>query len=238
MSEDSKSVANTGLSHAVPPGRQAKTFERLTIHCADIGSLARKNFGWARLAGDECRKGNCIYALVNDVASAVAKERKVALGFECPLWVPVPSGPQGLTRGRRVDGNRPWSAAAGANTLAIGTSQVAWILDQLRSRLEEQGTPLPTVHLSLQDFLDLESGLFLWEAFVTGKAKAAEPDHGEDALIACREFRRRLRDPVDAREPERRIRSLIGGAILWAGLSDDLGLLHKSCFVVRPDAES
>ena len=236
MSEDSKNVANTGLSPAVPPGRRAKTYEGLTIHCADIGSVKQENFGWARLAGNEYLTDNCMDALVNDVASAVSKERKVALGFECPLWVPVASEPQDLTKGRQVDENRPWSAGAGAVTLAIGTSQVAWILDELRFRLEEQGTPLPSVLLSLPDFLDRESGLFLWEAFVTGKAKAVEPDHGEDALIACREFRRRLQDPVEAREPERRVRSLIGGAILWAGLSDDLDLLHKSCFVVRPDA--
>ncbi len=238
MSEDVRHMTNRGSSPAVTPGGRATTCEGLTIHCADIGSVASGNFGWARLAGDECRKGNCIGALVNDVAYVLSKERKVALGFECPLWVPVSKEPQGLTKGRRVDGNRPWSAGAGASTLAIGASQVAWILDELRSRLRERGTPLPSVHLSLPDFLNRDSGLFLWEAFVTGTAKAAEPDHGEDALIACREFARRLRDPVEARDPERRVRSLIGGAILWAGLSDDLDLLHKSCVVVRPGAAS
>ena len=211
------------------------TCEKLTIYCADIGSVAKGRFGWARLVGDQSHMDNCMVAFVDDIACAVAQGRKVALGFECPLWVPVLTKPQYLTKGRRVDGNRAWSATPGATVLATGLTQVAWILDELRSRLNEQGTSLPSAHLAWSEFLCSESALFFWEAFVTGEAKGSE--HAEDALIACREFAARLPDPAEKCKPEPRVRSLIGGALLWAGWSANLDLLRMPCVVVRPDAE-
>ena len=213
------------------------TCEKLTIYCADIGSVAKGRFGWARLVGDQSHMDNCIVAFVDDIARAMAKGRKVALGFECPLWVPVPTKPQCLTKGRQVDGNRAWSAGAGAAVLATGITQVAWILDELRSRLNERGTSLPSVHLDWSEFLRGESALFVWEAFVTGKAKEAGSEDTKDALIACREFAARLPDAAEKCKSEPRARSLIGGAILWAGWSTNLDLLRMSCVVVRPDAE-
>ena len=215
--------------------------EEITIYCADIGSVRKNRFGWARLDGGQDHKGNDIVAFVDDIASAVTEGRKVALGFECPLWVPVCKKPQNLTAGRRVDGNRPWSAAAGAAALATGLTEVAWILDKLASRLKRQGTSLPPVYLDWTTFAGADSGLFFWEAFVTGKAKASgsadAASHAADALIACQKFAACLPNPAEKCEPEPRVRSLIGGAILWAGWSADLDLLHMPCMVIRPTAE-
>ena len=212
--------------------------EGITIYCADIGSVRQHRFGWARLDGERHHKGNDIVAFVCDIASAVTERRKVALGFECPLWVPVSTEPRNLTAGRRVDGNRPWSAGAGAAALATGVTEVAWILDELASRLKRRGTSLPPVHLDWPTFAGANSGLFFWEAFVTGKAKGSgSDDQATDALIACKKFATCLPNPVAKREPEPRVRSLIGAAILWAGWSVDLDLLHKPCMVVRPTAE-
>lgn len=194
--------------------------ERITIYCADIGSVRKERFGWARLVGEQAHLCNDIGALVDDIASALTKGRKVALGFECPLWVPVRKDPQYLTAGRRVDKNRPWSAGAGAATLATGLTEVVWILDELRRRLKKQGTPLPSVHLDWTTFKGADSGVFIWEAFVTGKAKAsgsAGKSHAEDALIACQKLAARLQTPAEECKPEHRVLSLIGGAILWAG---------------------
>lgn len=214
--------------------------EELTIYCADIGSVAKSNFGWARLVGAQSRTDNCIVAFVDDVACKLARGQKLALGFECPLWVPVSTKPQCLTRGRRVDGNRPWSAAGGATVLATGITQVAWILDMLRSQLNERGTSLPSVHLDWSDFEGDRSGLFFWEAFVTGKAKESVSEdaksHAKDALLACHGFAKRLPNPAEKFEREPQVWSLIGGAILWAGWSANLELLHKPCIVIRPDA--
>lgn len=202
------------------------------IYCADIGSVRINHFGWARLDGEQDHKCNDIVALVDDIARAITKGRKVALGFECPLWVPVSTKPQDLTAGRRVDKDRPWSFGAGITVLAIGVTEVAWILDKLGSRLKRRGISLPPVHLDWTTFAGADSGVFFWEAFVTGKAKGKS--HAEDALIACRKFAACLPTPGEKCEPEARVRSLIGGAILWAGWSTDLDLLHMPCMVVRP----
>ena len=118
--------------------------------------------------------------------------------------------------------------------LATGITQVAWILDKLRSRLNERGVALPPVHLNWSEFAVSESALFFWEAFVTGKAKDSRSEHAKDALIAGREFAGRLPDPAEMCNPEPRVRSLIGDAILWAEWSSDLKLLQMPCVVVRP----
>lgn len=212
--------------------------EKLAIYCADIGSVAKGNFGWARLIGVQFHRDSCIVALVDDVASALAKGRKVALGFECPLWAPVSENPRCLTNRRRVDGNRPWSAGAGAAVLATGFTEVPWILREIAVRLKERGSPLPSVHLDWSEFQHNHSGLFLWEAFVTGKAKAPRSDetrsHANDALYACRELANHPPGPAD-KDAEPRVRSLIGGAILWAGWDTNLDLLHLPCIVVKPN---
>ena len=59
-----------------------------TICCADIGSVAKGNFGWAGLSGKpdgEESSGNDIRRFAAFVARSLAAEEKVALGFECPL---------------------------------------------------------------------------------------------------------------------------------------------------------
>jgi hypothetical protein len=85
--------------------------------------------------------------------------------------------------------------------------------------------------------------LVVWEAFVSGRGKdrAAADPHIDDARAAVAELRRRRLDdldpPSDVDEPE--VTSLVGAAILRAGLSTDLTLLSRSAVVVRaPDREA
>ena len=214
--------------------------EGLAIYCADIGSIKKKNFGWAVVHGDEQRSGKQIGGMVDDVVGSLAAGIKVALGFECPLWVPVPDDPSQLTDGRAVDGNKAWSAFSGASVLATGLTETAWILRELRRRLEGRGVWVPAAHLDWQEFAGSNTGVFLWEAFVTGAAKGtgedAEKDqHVDDALTACREFTARLPDPATRSpcEPPHAVRSLIGAAVLWSGWSEDPGLLRAKCVVVK-----
>ena len=214
--------------------------KRLAIYCADIGSIRRGNFGWAVLDVDHQHHGEAIGGLVDDVVANLAAGTKVALGFECPLWVPVSGEPSDLTAGRAVDGNRSWSAAAGTCALAAGLTETAWILKQMRLRLTEGGGSIPRAYLDWDAFLASESGVFLWEAFVAGKAKAKGVDgakgHVVDAVNACKEFSRRLPDPGKGSvlEPPQAVRSLIGGAVLWAGWSDNIEMLRAACLVIRP----
>ena len=213
--------------------------EGFAIHCADIGSVRNGNFGWAVVHGDRQLGGKLIGGLVDDASGSLAAGVKVALGFECPLWVPVPEDPSDLTAGRAVDGNKPWSAGAGASALAAGLTETAWILREIRRSLRDKGATLPPAYLDWQEFTGSDTGLFLWEAFVTGAAKATDTGkdgHMADALTACKAFAARLPDPEagSACEASHPVRSLLGAAVLWSGWSENLDLLRARCLVVKP----
>ena len=203
-----------------------------TICCADIGAVSKERFGWASLstvADQERSSGKDIGEFADLVGELLAKGRKVALGFECPLWVPVADRPRDLTRARDGEGNRAWSASAGATSLATGLTEVAWILHRIRQTV--QGVE---AFLDWKAFEAVQSGLFVWEAMVTGQGKTES--HESDAMAAVAAFCHALPNPAsrDALKPTSRTLSLIGAALLWVGWSDDLGLLKRPCVVIRP----
>ena len=204
------------------------------IYAADIVSIASGNFGWARLdprqraAQVERNDGTEIAELVDAVAQDLRLgARGVALGFECPLFVPVPEDPFLLGAARFGEGNRPFSGGPGTGALVTGLVQTAWILRQLRALCPEA-----TAFLDWNEFTAVGGGLYLWEAFVTGKAKGAA--HVDDALIAAHTFDESLPDPqaANAVEAERPL-SLIGAALLWSGWSQEVALLHQRCLVIK-----
>lgn len=204
----------------------------LIICCADIGSVPNGRFGWARGEPDKPtsephRGGTEIVDLVDAVADDLAAGFAVALGFECPLFVPVPEEPLRLGKARGGEHNRSWSAGAGSGALATGIVEVAWILEQLR-RLQPQAF----TYLDWEGFASAGAGIFLWEAFVSDRAKAAT--HVDDAAVAVAAFREALPDPTAANAVTAdRPLSLLGAALLWSGWSDDVGLLHAPCLVIK-----
>ena len=203
----------------------------MIICCADIGSVANGKFGWAGHSGEperEGRFGTDIGEFAQFVAARLAVEEKVSLGFECPLWIPVADVPSRLTRARPGEGDRAWSAAAGSTSLTTGLAQVAWILDRIREQSKDT-----KAFLDWGSFQRSQSGLFIWEAFVTGKAKTGSNE--ADAMAAVTAFRDALGhpEPKSAVEPKSRTRSLIGAALLWTGWSTDIQLLHEPCLVIR-----
>ncbi len=94
----------------------------------------------------------------------------MAMGFECPLLVPIPDDPARLTSARNGEGKRAWSAGAGAGALATGLTETVWNLCNLRNKVSSN---IPAF-LDWSGFREVKNGLFLWEAFVSGRA------HGED----------------------------------------------------------
>jgi hypothetical protein len=64
--------------------------------------------------------GRDISVFAEGIAKDLSAGYAVALGFECPLFVPVAKAPEHLTKGRAGEGNRPWSAGAGVAVLASG----------------------------------------------------------------------------------------------------------------------
>ena len=203
----------------------------LVLHCADIGSVARGNFGWARLAADDpgesCSTGNDISLFADNIAADLDAGHRVAVGFECPLFVPVPNEPKKLTSARPGENDRAWSAGAGAGSLATGLTETVWILDRIRQRVRVPHA----AHTRWQPFQ--AGGLFLWEAFVTKEAKA--DTHPGDAELAVLSFRDSLPDPdaQNAIVPAGRVRSLIGAAVLQAGWASELAWLATPCIVIR-----
>lgn len=209
----------------------------LAVYAVDVGSVSQGKLGWARAVGPDGRvdpeaEETDIRRLVDALEADVRAERPIALGFECPLYVPVPADPQRLGKARAGEGNRAWSAGAGTGALATGLVEAAWVLRSLRERLVEL-----EVSLNWVEFTRKAEGLFLWEAFVSGTGKGASASHHGDAAIAVERFLELLPDPtvadvIDAEAPL----SLIGAAALWAGCLDDPAAVHQKCLVVMATA--
>ena len=204
----------------------------LVIYCADIGSIQGGNFGWARGVpsnrGLAIRGRTDILELAESVAGDLRERRRVALGFECPLFVPLPDDPMRLTSARQGEATRPWSAAAGAAVLATGLTETVWTLREIRRGLAFDVPPF----VNWAAFREAGAGLFLWEAMVTGSAKRGT--HVEDAESAVRSFAAVMPDVANSSAiAESSVHSLVGAALLRAGWSTDLSLLSAQCVVIR-----
>ena len=211
----------------MPPGKP------LAIYCADVGSVARRRFGWARGLVDSGSVSSVRASVeIRELAAAVCYDLNdglpVALGFECPLFIPIREEPELLTAARTGEGNRPWSAGAGTGALAVGLSESVWILREVRRSLRVDVSAL----LDWDDFSRSSDGLFLWEAFVTSHAKGAS--HVEDAELAVRQFALSLPDVASANAVrEDSVHSLIGAALLRTGWSRDPAVLEAPVVVIK-----
>lgn len=199
----------------------------LTICCADVGSIQKNRFGWAALhvdAEESQATGTTIEGLVAEVVASLKAGAPVALGFEAPLFIPLAAAPARMTAARPGEGNRPWSAGAGTAALVTGLAESAWILRGIAAHLDAP----PATYLEWARFNAASSGLFLWEAFVSGAAKGR--DHVADARAAVHAFRDALPNPdeVNAVHVREDILSLIGAVLLRTGLSSD-----RPCLVIR-----
>jgi hypothetical protein len=167
--------------------------------------------------------------LVAEVVAALEIGTPVALGFESPLFVPLAADPQDVTSARPGEGNRPWSAGAGTGALAIGLVESAWILRQIAAHFS--APPIP--YFAWAQFQAAFSGLFLWEAFVSGAAKGL--DHVADARVAVHAFKNALPNPdlANAVNVQGDVLSLIGAVLLRTGLCTDPAVLAQPCLVIR-----
>src|SRR5687768_8806186 len=105
------------------------------IYACDIGSCRKGNFAWARIDPLNSVRPNSdtdIETLISSLQEDLAVGVSIALGFEAPLFIPVPKDPNDIGRSRPGEGNRPFSAGAGASAALIGIQQVAWIMSRLK----------------------------------------------------------------------------------------------------------
>jgi hypothetical protein len=201
----------------------------LVIYCADIGSIALKRFAWSRKQAASWQTGTQIGDLARSVAEDLIARRPVALGFECPLFVPLPQDAADLGRAREQEMSRSWSAGAGTGALATGLVQAVWVLRTVR----EIVGPRHRAFLNWQEFLRAGTGLLLWEAFVSGSAKRR--DHLADAKAGVRAFELGISQgvPISHISCREETYSLIGAAMLRGRWSRDIGILGESCLVFK-----
>jgi hypothetical protein len=203
------------------------------VAAIDVGSLA--NIGWWRVAGDTAGGGRDLDELVELLATDLNQNRSVALGFEAPIFIPLPADTAGLCLQRVGDRGRPWSAWTGSSVLALGVQQAAYVFGGMARRVVTQ----PRVSFDPAELSRAEATLVVWEAFVSGKAKnrAATDPNVDDARVAVNEFNDRLAQGMvhsDIAEPS--VLNLAAAALLASGLSSDTALLSQASVVVRaPD---
>lgn len=206
----------------------------LVIACADVGSIPNGRFGWAEyhVSANVQWWGTDIHHLRDRLAIHLNAGCSVALGFECPLFIPAGTTAAETTRGRQGEGNRPWSAGAGSGAMATGLSQSLWLLSELR-RL----APSAQAFLDWKSFVAATGGLFVWEAFVSGTSKGSS--HAHDAELANVAFAASLPDP-DACSAVRapHVLSLAAAVLLHSGWSTDTELLRKSVVVIKATSET
>lgn len=200
------------------------------VWVADVGSVAKGNFAWCRAPyGKPYLPGHDILEFADGIAKDLTAGLNVALGFECPLFVPVADNPQRLTSAREGEGNRSWSARAGCAALAVGLTEYAWVFEKIR-KLAHGVAIRPS--FSWEQFVDGKANLFIWEAFVSGASK--HDTDRSDAETAARTFWSKYpaiteADDVKADNPF----SLVAAALLRSGLAKELSMLSQKCVVLK-----
>ena len=208
----------------------------IVVYVVDIGSLRRNNFAWVRMWGEAVsHRGTAIAELKDLLVQDLNGGASVACGFECPLSGTYAETETDIGGARTCDGNRPWSASAGAQSLVTGLSQICWILKELRGAREGDWD----VHLEWDSFVGSDSGLFIWEAFVSNKEERAGATHMDDAELAARHFLANMTKLAEeggfVAEPAI---SVVGAALMRTEWCNDPAVLGKHCLVVKPPCEA
>jgi len=200
----------------------------LAIFCADVGSIKQKKFGWAAALPDGQQiSGTSIEEYASEIAAQIQYSAKVAVGFECPLFVPVREDPILVNSARNGEGNRSWSAGAGTGALATGLVEVLWVMNDVAKQLGYK----PSATFNWQAFLDTNA-VYLWEAFVSSSSKGT--GHAHDAQIAVEHFQNSLPEPESQDAiSEQSVFSLVGAAALRAGWSINIEVLSEKCLVIK-----
>jgi len=205
-------------------------FNPLVIFAADIGSIKNKHFGWCRLEynNNQVTTGDSIDDLTQTIKKDLQNGLSICLGFECPLFVGLSDNPNELTSKREGEGSRPWSAGAGAGSLATGLVEVLWVFERLAKSCKVSIFPT----FKFEDIFEGKSNFLLWEAFISKDGKGYS--HIEDATIAASEFSRRLRYKSFKSDVNvANVYSLVGAALLRSGITTDIRVLSEPCVVVK-----
>ena len=225
----------------------------MLIYCADIGSVRnprKSKFGWVGLnarTGKRIGEGDMPDQMARSISQHL-EHHPVSLGFECPLWIPIPDKQAELGAGRPDETgvgirSRPWSGGAGPAVLATGIAQSTYILRSIKRAAK---TKLQMKILS-QDGAEewracsAPSTLYLWEAFVSFGENASDRSaqtHIKDAKSGAHQaqtlYESKTPLPGETQPAEgTTCLSLIGVAALYAGLLDELSCLMAPPLVIH-----
>jgi hypothetical protein len=209
-----------------------------TVACLDVGSVKRNAVGWAVL-GSKRIHGNDLPELIDAMCGELAINRRLALGFECPLYVPRRREPINQTSKRIGEIGVNWCGGPGGAVLATGLVQVRWVLDRLAEKCRDlRGTT------RWVEFSGGKARLLIWEAFVTSKAgprislakfvTSRRRPHERDALVAALACESQLSSGglTESALGDEESSSLIGHHLIASGLASDPALLDGQCVVV------
>ena len=206
---------------------------KFSTYCADVGSIKSGNFGWAcEDSGGSSFSGSSIQDFASSIFTELREGVPVALGFECPLFIPVGRDPIDVLKQRKGESGRPWAAGAGTSSLVTGLAESFWVLARIHEELPFE----PPLYFSWPAFREAGEGILLWEAFVTKDDKAGS--HEGDAEAAIRGFMGALPNPEDANViREDTVFSLIAASALRAGWAGAAELIGQPCLVIRPQED-
>jgi hypothetical protein len=209
-----------------------------TVACLDVGSVKRNSVGWAVLGSRRIHGGD-LQHFIGALDAEINQGRKIALGFECPLYVPRRTDPINLTRKRFGEIGVNWCGGPGGSVLATGLVQVRWVLDRLLEKHQQlRGTT------RWAEFCKNEATILIWEAFVTSqvgpKVSVCEfrhsrgKPHERDALAGALACEIRI-GTIGLTTSDLGIEdsvSLVALQLIASGLASDLTLLNEQCAVV------
>lgn len=195
------------------------------VLCVDVGGPER--IGWADVDGRDGTGADLGDAL-DRLSWRLRNDGWAALGFEAPIWTPTRTELSRLTARRggvETTYNRAWSAGAGGGVLCAALALMPWCL----ARIAGIARPV-TATVCLRRFRE-NGGLFLWEAFVSGKMKVVGASHQDDARHACQAFIARWPELSSDIPPEAAINHAVSSAMA-AGLSIELDELVLPALVI------
>ena len=207
------------------------------VYACDIGSVKTGKFAWVRadLDADFAPVGsNDMGGLLDCLKSDLRGKSSIALGFEAPLFMPVPNEIGNLGSGRIGEGSRSMFAQSGACAMALGCKQIAFILRHMVSYKQTYELTFDATSW----MACAQPRILIWEAFVSGKTHAPVGEDIRDAATAACYFHQHqacLENASKFIPSHYDCFSLIGSVALWSGWLRNRRSVKEKCLVLKPD---
>ncbi len=206
-----------------------------SICVIDIGSPKAGNLGWCFTDTDGHEKtGDDIDTLFPYLQAALPKSGLI-LGLEAPLFVPLRKDIMEATKARRGEGQRPWSAGAGAQVLTINLPIMVYLFKGIKA-----ACPDISWHVNEQSFTAKPNEIMIFEAFISAADKGSSHINDAELLAqSCRRYAQKKTLPSSMLEPEKDVEflNLASAALIRCGILNDPKALHEISPIYRPSNE-